>query len=177
MSSCAPVLDVVIPQQPDCRAHNRRVLDYALNTPSVKTVVLMGFWADPANARIPGLAAGLQRTVDALRAGGRTVVVVGPVPPNSVFVPRRLAHLAQAGKLQEARGVTPAELEGMVAYLTPTLARLSAQGVTVVQPRDVLCDAKACAIQRDGQSLYFDRHHLSLTGARLLAAKVAGSEP
>jgi peptidoglycan/LPS O-acetylase OafA/YrhL len=177
MSSCAPVLDVDIPQQPDCRAHNRRVLDYVLKTSSVKTVVLMGFWADPANGRIPGMAAGLQRTVDALRAGGRTVVVIGPVPPNSVFVPRRLAHLAQAGKLQDARGVTPAELDGMVAYLAPTFANLKARGVTIVQPRDILCEGDACAIQRDGRSLYFDRHHLSLTGARLLAAEVAGSEP
>lgn len=177
MSSCAPVLDIDVPQQPDCRAHNKRVLDYVLATPSVKTVVLMGFWADPANARIPGMAQGLRHTVDALRSGGRDVVLIGPVPPNPFFVPRRLAHLAQAGKLQDAKGITPAELEGMTAYLSPTISELKSQGVTVVEPRDILCDARACAIQRDGRSLYFDRHHLSLTGARLLAARVAASAP
>lgn len=175
LSSCAPLLDVDVPQQPKCRSHNGEVLRYVLATPSIKTVVLMGFWADPANARIPGAAAGLERTVEALSAAGRKVVVIGPVPPNTVFVPRRLAHLAQAGKLADARGITPVELGGMVAYLAPTLAKLKAQGVTVVEPRDVFCDARACTLQRDGKSLYFDRHHLSLTGARWLAAKVGQS--
>ncbi len=33
-----------------------------------------------------------------------------------------------------------------------------------------LCDARRCAIAHDGKPLYFDSHHLSMAGARMVIA-------
>ncbi|NIJ08072.1 peptidoglycan/LPS O-acetylase OafA/YrhL [Sphingomonas vulcanisoli] len=172
LSSCAPVLGVPIKAQASCVAHNDRVLAYLRATPSIRTVVLAGFWADQVNARTPGLAAGLERTLAAIRAMGRSVILIGPVPPNPFAVPQHLAYLAEHGRLAEARGISVGELQAETAYLQPTIDRLARDGVRVVLPQSVLCPDSVCRIYTDSQPLYFDHHHLSVYGAEMVAKKV-----
>jgi hypothetical protein len=166
------VLDVTVPERKDCRTRNRAVFEWLRANPSIGTVVLVGYWASPANARIAGLAAGLERTVTALQAAGRHVVVIGAVPPNPFQVPRYLAHAAQRGTLADAKGIRPVELDRRTAYMAPVLARLRAKGVTVIEPKALLCGPHVCDIYRGKEALYFDSHHLSLSGARLVAARL-----
>jgi hypothetical protein len=42
----------------------------------------------------------------------------------------------------------------------------------VVDPASLLCDDLKCMASRNGVSYYFDDDHLSLDGARLVAAEV-----
>jgi hypothetical protein len=45
-------------------------------------------------------------------------------------------------------------------------------GASVVLPQALFCAGERCTIMRDGRMLYFDEHHLSLDGARIVAAEV-----
>ena len=171
-SSCPPVLDVDFPARPHCRAQNRTVLDYLLKQHEIGTVVLAAYWASSVLAQTPGVARGLERTVAALQASGKRVVVVGPVPPNPFPVPRHLAHLAQRGRLDDAHGISVGELDKRVAYLAPAFARLRTERLTIIQPRNFLCARGMCNIYLGTEPLYFDSHHLSLPGAKLVAAQL-----
>lgn len=166
-SSCAPVPS--LPVERVCDRHNRNTLALIARDPALGTVVLAGYWTDPANRRRPGFATALLLTAERLRALGRRVVLVEDAPPQPFDVPHRLAHLAERGALATQAGTSRAEGVRLAAYLEPTVARLRGEGVTVVTPADALCHGDACDIYRDGHPLYFDRHHLSLSGARLVA--------
>ena len=54
------------------------------------------------------------------------------------------------------------------------LVRIAAKtpGVVLIDPNKALCDERACAVTADGELLYFDDNHLSITGA----ARVVESE-
>lgn len=174
-SSCPPVQGIEVPGRTGCAAANRKALAWLQAHPGIRTVVLAGYWANDAIASNPRVPAGLTATVEALQAAGKRVVLVGAVPPNPVSVRIRLAHLAERGALAEAKGIRPAALAERMAYLTPTIARLRDRGVTVVDPAATMCTPSFCAIQQDGKALYFDAHHLSLTGARRLAPQLAAA--
>ncbi len=171
-SDCTPVLGLVSLGDA-CAARNREVVSYLDAHPGIRTLFIVGFWANPANQRRPGLPQALAATIARLRTGGRTVVLLGGVPMQAWPVPRHLAHLEQRGVLSEPDGVTLAEHTAMTRYLAPTLAGLRADGVTVVEPSDLLCRSGRCDVYRGGQVLYFDRHHLSVAGARIVAAGLA----
>jgi peptidoglycan/LPS O-acetylase OafA/YrhL len=174
-SSCPPVQGIEVPGRAGCAAVNRKALAWLAAQPGIRTVVLAGYWANDAIATDPRVPGGLVQTVDALRKAGKRIVLVGAVPPNPAPVRIRLARLALRGRLAEAHGIDRATLNAKIAYLAPTLARLEKQGVTVIDPAATMCDATGCAIQQDGKSLYFDAHHLSLTGARRIAPLVAAA--
>lgn len=172
-SSCPPVQGIEVSGRGGCAAANRKALAWLRVRPSIRTVVLAGYWANNAIAANPRVPGGLIQTVDALRTAGKRVVLVGGVPPNPLPVRIRLAHMAQRGRLAQARGIDQQTLDAKMAYLAPTIAQLKASGVTVIEPAATMCDATGCAIQHDGKALYFDAHHLSLTGARRIAPLVA----
>ena len=113
----------------------------------------------------------LDRSIAAIRAEGREVGPIGAVPPQPFDVPRRLAHLARAGRLAEAQGVARSWLDARTVHLRALFARWQAQGVRLIDPAVGLCDARHCAIEQGGKPLYFDSHHLSVTGARLVIAR------
>ena len=167
-SSCPPVLGYDPPADPRCARVNAQVFAAIKADPAIRTVYLAGFWASDAYGS-PGFARELDGTIAALVREGRQVVLFGAVPPNGFAVPRKLAHLARAGRLDDARG------RDRVAsrWLAPVLARWRARGVTVIDPADTLCGPTVCDIVRDGHPLYFDSHHLSMTAARLVAAPLA----
>jgi hypothetical protein len=43
--------------------------------------------------------------------------------------------------------------------------------VMVIDPSELFCDQKSCAAVRDGVALYFDDNHMSVSGARIVAAE------
>jgi hypothetical protein len=64
--------------------------------------------------------------------------------------------------------VDRATIEARTHNLRALFARWQARGVTLIDPMARLCDARRCAIIHDGKPLYFDSHHLSVAGARLV---------
>ena len=120
--SCAPLLGVFRPDAPRCRTFNDRILAFVKSRPDIDTVILMARWGKNAagtatadegkgfvpisdaegRARKPSdnaaiFTRGLLRTVNALRAAHKKVVLVGPVPEIGAPVPQTLARLALSG--------------------------------------------------------------------------------
>lgn len=167
-SSCPPVLDFEA-RDPRCAAANRAAFAAIRANPAIRRVYLAAFWANGAYDD-PAFVNRLDRTIAALRAEGRQVVLIGPVPPQSFDVPRHLAHLARAGRLQEARGVYRTWVEARTVHLRALFARWQAKGVGLIDPVAALCASGTCLIEQGGKPLYFDSHHLSVAGARLIIA-------
>lgn len=165
-SSCPPVLGYDV-RDARCAAANRAAFAAIRADTRIRRVYLAAFWGN-GDFDDPAFVANLDRTIGALRAEGRAVTIIGPVPPQPFDVPRRLAHLARAGRLEGATGVERATIEARTVHLRGLFATWRARGVDYIDPIATLCDARQCAIERGGKPLYFDTHHLSVAGARLV---------
>lgn len=168
-SSCPPVLNHE-EADPRCGNANRETFAALRADPAIRRVYLVAFWA---NGRFddPAFVARLDRTIAAIRALGRDVVLIGPVPPQPFDVPRRLAHLAMRGETPQGAGVERLAVERRTRHLADLFARWRDRGVGWIDPMAALCPTTRCAIVADGKPLYFDSHHLSMAGARLVVAK------
>ena len=171
--SCPPVVGYANARDPDCARFNAEVLQRLATTPSIRTVWLAGFWASPTYAQ-PGMVEKLDATIAALQAAGKRVVLVGPVPPQAFEVPRRLAHAAAFAGSEPLRGADPAETRRATQWLSAHYAAWRARGVTVLEPLDALGRGQTSLLTLHGDPLYFDSHHLSLTGARLVLDHLCG---
>lgn len=168
-SSCPPVLGY---QAKDirCAQANDAAIKALREDPTIRTVNLAAFWAN-GDFDTPAFVAKLDATIQAIRALGRNVVLIGPVPPQPFDVPRHLAHLAQRGDLNDAHGVERRWVEDRTVLLRSSFDRWQRQGVTLIDPIARLCGPQWCTIERNGRPLYFDSHHLSVTGARLILGR------
>ncbi|WP_311266826.1 acyltransferase family protein [Sphingobium sp. WCS2017Hpa-17] len=165
-SSCPPVLGYEA-KDPRCAAANRAAFAAIRADRTLKRIYLAAFWAN-GDFDDPAFVARLDRTIAAIRAEGREVVLIGPVPPQPFDVPRHLAHLVRAGRLAEAHGVDRAWVEARTRHLRALFTRWQAKGVRMIDPIAALCASGRCAIEQGGRPLYFDSHHLSVAGARLV---------
>lgn len=164
----------------------QRVLD----DPNVRTVVLLARWGlyaegvaslneagttarrfvsrdDAANRA--AFARVLRATVERIRAAGKTVVIVGPVPEFELNVPAAFIKAAMRGAPTDVT-MPRAAFDARQRGVTPVLAELARLGgVTVVYPHEQLCDARLCRGTAEGKALYVDDDHLSPAGARIVA--------
>lgn len=189
--SCAPLVGVDRYDAPECRAFNDRVLAMILRHKEITTVILMARWGknaqgtaygseghgfvaigdDLGRAKKPSdnaaiFARGLERTVDALRADGRQVLLVGPVPEIGFTVPQVLARLAQEHRENTVVAPPAEKFYAREAEVLPLFhAMAGRQGVSAVFPHDFLCQSGRCAVRNNGIPLYRDEHHLSEYGA------------
>jgi peptidoglycan/LPS O-acetylase OafA/YrhL len=197
-ASCVPLVGVTTPTA-TCKPFNDAVEKVALGA-NITEVILEARWAKYADGEPYGdephghvvitdsesqdpppadnhavFDRGLERTVRALTAAGKKVVLVASVPEIGYPVPAVLARRALAG---QALDLAP----GMDVYLQrqhfvlETFARIQKlYGVTVIYPPEVLCTNGRCAVALNGIPLYRDEHHLSVYGALKLAPLLAGT--
>lgn len=174
-SACTPLIGRQASQNARCTMHNRMVFDYIHAHPNIRTVVLVSYWMGEQNRKLAGLPAALAETVTALERDGRRVVFVSGVPPQVSDVPHGLAMAALRGDVRAFPGAERSDAVRRMDYLIPTVRRLQAAGMQVVDPLPLLCPGPQCDVVRNGQPLYFDSHHLSVAGARIIAPAVAGA--
>ena len=168
--SCPPMLGFTRARDPGCAAFNADVIDLLGKTPSVTTVYLAGLWAQGEYRDDPRALARLDATIARLRALGKHVVVIGPVPPQRWNVPRHLAHAAAFGTAGQVTGAPLSDYQRDTTWLTQAYPRWQAQGVGVIDPARALIDGTHSRIVKQGVPLYFDSHHVSLAGARAVLA-------
>ncbi len=111
----------------------------------------------------------LEALLQRLLAAGKRVVLVYPIPETGYDIPSTLARMRLRGE-DPSFFTTPVdrymERNRFVRHMLdsfgehPNLVRL--------RPRRVLCRGPRCLTNVDGKPLYFDSHHLSLPGARML---------
>ena len=96
--------------------------------------------------------------------------MIEPVPSYRYPIPSALGMLAFRGERLEVLGQTRSEYErNNEAALSVIRGLKNIEGVSVFDTSRVLCGASNCALTQNGVALYFDQHHLSLVGARLVA--------
>lgn len=174
-----------------CEPYNAAMLQRALDTPSVTTVMLSARWtgwrigaapnpAEPAtdirlvDASRTATSAqdnrllwerGFLSLLDTLHAAGKKVVIVGPLPEPAFNVPHK-AFVEQFGFTGPIAPITLREFEQRHATILTFFASLKGRpDVLLLWPHEALCLADGCPIMERGRPLYFDQDHLSVLGA------------
>lgn len=155
----------------DCTRVVRDSTAQVARLPRAKVVILAFRWpaeseplvdaaGRPARLDWRAFYADLSETIARLRAGGKRVILVAPVPfPGydvASTVGRELAFGRALSPLSEPRARFAATGGGFERWL----ARLPA-GVTVARPAEILCDAARCHYAHAGRPVYADDNHLA----------------
>ena len=155
-SACPPILDADIAGRPQCRHINDSVARQIAEA-DVRTVVLAANWsAYPVAAVEP--------TIVRLRAEGRQVVLVGPVPAWDQPLPRQLLFLGRSGPLP-AR-LRPDSLPALEALDGRLEAIAQRTGARYLSPLRLLCNADGCRVRvAPSRVTSFDRTHLTTSAS------------
>jgi peptidoglycan/LPS O-acetylase OafA/YrhL len=173
-SACPPALDFNTKERPKCAAHNSDAMVGLTHDDRVDVVILvakyrhyveLGLWAP--------FERGFEETISTLVASGKRVIVIYPLPVYPRPVPDTLGMMVARGqqpesyrlpasKYREANGAAIAELN-----LLTEKYRLQR-----VLTEDLFCSPSACTPYEGGVVLYWDDTHLSVSGAKKLAAAI-----
>ncbi|SCW72480.1 Peptidoglycan/LPS O-acetylase OafA/YrhL, contains acyltransferase and SGNH-hydrolase domains [Sphingobium faniae] len=111
----------------------------------------------------------LHQLVDALLASGKKIVLVYPVPELGYDVPSRAARMSARGENPAAFTIPASVYFRRQDHALAILDGLGHRpGLTRVYPEAILCPEGRCLSVLHGTPLYFDSHHLSKPGSRLL---------
>ena len=179
-----------------CVRFNESVIDYLKEAESIETIVLSSTfsqflgedrrllvrdggdnaWRTERGGLEPAVR-GLKRTVDAVRAMGRRVVVVAPPPGNGQDSSRCLERLERDLPMLGAVSgcaITKDSYRKRRGKVLELLAALPQRaGVDVISFDSYLCDSELCRTYADGTFIYRDEGHLSREGSVFLANAVS----
>ncbi len=175
----------------DCIAFNQSVIDFLRTADAIETVVLSSpFTAYVTDANYEHVVrtgrsyssvpvnpvaaqAGLGRTIEAIRALGKRVVLIAP-PPSTGFdiggcLERQLSgRIALGGR--KGCTVSRADYQTMRANVLDLLNAVSVNSkVAVIRFDPYLCHANICETLIEGTLVYRDSGHFSHSGSKLLA--------
>ncbi len=107
--------------------------------------------------------------VKRLSASGKRIYVVLPLPELPVNVDRYIYRSGGGGAV-----VPETYYEARNAFVLARVGELrKIPGVTLLDPRDAVCEAGQCRAIIDGEAMYFDDNHFSMPAARrFIAAEV-----
>lgn len=173
-SSCPPALGYTPPGRPRCAAVNGEMLARLVEDKSVDAVLLTARYEFYLRSPNPGaFEAGLDETIRRLRAAGKRVLLLDPVPSYHYPLPAALAIRWRRGDELAAQGQTSVDYRVRQAASLAVLGRLAAGGLAErVDLADLLCGGPRCEVLDGDASLYFDDNHLSMTGAAKVAPAV-----
>ena len=172
-SACPPALNYAPPARPYCVRHNDDTLEGIVNDSRVAVVVLttngIGYRRNAS-----GLIDGLESVVDELTERGKKVILVEQQIVFDSSPPNTLGYASLRGKELSTFGLSEATYDQRASDWNRSLERLGQRyGADVVSVKDVLCWNGFCPMQHESAGvLYFNRDHVSLKGADLLARKV-----
>lgn len=187
MPRCPPMLDLHRHSaRPDCPKHNLFVRDYLLAHPEISTVVMAGFWSQYFRSEstlsavregvtLDGVAAAqiaLSDSLSWLQNNRRRVVLIGPVPVYDKNVPLSLA-VGIATQRQLLHSTLADQMHKSSAFFEVVEAAGTSPNLTFLNPLQWLCGNHHCALIRNGESLYRDDDHLSVSGALAFADLLA----
>jgi peptidoglycan/LPS O-acetylase OafA/YrhL len=193
-TGCPPLLSIERPGRQSCDEFNRAILEFAAAHTEVNTVILAARWAISANGTryknesgrlvtlvdlesgevrdgAELLAIGLRRTVAALDALGKSIVLVTQVPEIGYDVPSANYTARLTGRdVNEMIAPSLAEFRDRTAMVDEAFSALAADfPLVVVDPSTQLCNGDYCQVVMDGTPLYRDDNHLSLRGCVFLS--------
>jgi hypothetical protein len=135
-------------------------------------------WQTAADARYPNWKmAALARTLDKLHKHGIAVSVLVDVPTTSIDPPRMLAMQEYAG-IEKKFALPAASYRDALENGIYAFRRLYGDhNIAFIDPGTLLCDTQTCRTEVDGRSLYHDKTHLSVFGARYVSQIIDLGQP
>lgn len=167
-SSCPPARGVDQPERRFCRKHNEQMLMDIAEDPDVKHVVLAVQYTTQTDD-LRKLATGLEDSVDVLEKAGKQVIVSYPLPFTTVDMPMMMARRMMLGdQTSEIESYEAFHARFQAAFeLVDQLGQKA--GVIALPTYQRFC-GQVCQMADEGGVYFFDRHHLSMYGARELSA-------
>jgi hypothetical protein len=171
-SGCPPALDYARLDQPLCAEQNAITLAGLSADARIDTVIFAVNFAAYPRQQWRQVLDGLTRSVDAMAAAGKRVVLVYPIPVFDYDVPSALGMIVEHGQDPTRYALDRRRFEASIAVPLARLRELRQRiGAISVRPVDVLCTASVCpAYTPERGAFYYNKDHLSLEGARLVAA-------
>lgn len=183
-----------LPWAKGCLDYNDDVLRYAINSPTINTVILSSVFKQYMTPdelhvlvrsnnglveRDGGIAValqGMENGIRALRKAGKRVVVIAPPPAMDwdagLCAERRLRDLPTFGS-NVSCAIPDTEYREKRKYVLSFLKRLQTeQNVGVIMFDDVLREGDGYSTMQNGQINYISNGHLSYGGSVLLAKKM-----
>lgn len=191
---CPPVAGIEITNRPGepCKNFNTATLNALVNTPDIKAVVLAARWSlyiggiaqaravaeetvistaeNVREAREEAFIKGMSESIEILRAAGKSVFVVYPIPEMKVDVPAALAQLRLYGLSPDIIATSAEEYGQRNRFIASLFDRLERDGkIIAIHPEKRLCDERLCPAAINWVPLYADTDHLSLPGAEQIS--------
>ncbi len=207
-AGCAPFYDTEsyalgMREERDCRPIVNRMLDFAVSTPSVRTIILsvrgpmhmlgadfgedatgapeMLSWdgAPKNSSQADVFAAAFENTVRRLSATGKNVVLFVDWPELG-FDPRSCLPRPEPlfSRVRPLCGVPRAQVDARNRAYRQVIFNLKNEfsGLRVFDPFPYLCDSAACYAMQAGHLLYRDDNHLSAAGSIYLSGKFVAEQ-
>lgn len=172
-SKCPPALKFEPAGRPRCSWRNEANLREVAADSRVGSVVLVAYFDTYLLQDRQAFEHGLALTADHLLKAGKRVIVMAPFPRFEMPVPASLGMLHSWGDDPSYHALsTTALAEQRQSALAAINGARRAADFELIDPAAVLCSATACPAADAQGPLYFDEHHISLHGARKLAAAV-----
>lgn len=155
--ACAPELRSEGVQETPCDALNTRIAAYLVAHPEIETVIMTAEYPHRWKKK-EIFAPGFEAAVAAMRAAGKRVIVLGPMPSPGRNVP---TALSQGADLTYPRDIYERANAEVLAWLRGLPAD------AFVYPADTFCGARRCSmVDPEGRAMLFDHTHVTVSAAR-----------
>ena len=189
-SACPPAYGRTIPDRPLCTKWTQEAVEYIAKDPEITTVVISYYTNSLNDYTSSNLQAPLSEedapvadskpdaqwqsysaTAATFLAAGKKVILILQAPHLEDHVQKFIMETRTKADLEFFPGVSRQRWDASRLNITSKLSTLPA-GVIVIDPAKTFCDATSCAAIMNGRALYFDEHHMSLSGAALIADQI-----
>jgi hypothetical protein len=181
LASCRPLVGFNSGSSAGCPEFNAAVLT-AVRRLNPRLIILNAYWMLAGKPAVPnsgtafepgisGFRQGLENTLAGVIPGGRSVCVVLDVPTYDFVVPYAVAIARRRGLSQDFMRITRARALDESRSVEADIRGARAEwGLTVVDPKDVLCRTDVCLYEQNGRILYADHNHLAPAGAEYVSS-------
>jgi peptidoglycan/LPS O-acetylase OafA/YrhL len=172
-SGCPPILNFLTGYNVDCAKLNDTNMTKIASDERIREVILVANHASFENKAEK--AAGMVASARQLIRSGKRVVISLPLPLFDYDVPTALGMTVARGDHAASYEMPRDAYEQANANSSAAIREASQKvGYSTFDPASVLCDEDSCSAYTPAAgSLYFNRSHLSMAGARMVAAIVA----
>jgi peptidoglycan/LPS O-acetylase OafA/YrhL len=142
----------------------------------IKTVIIAAYWIASLTEFVPvgsSLGEEIRKAVDLITGAGKDVYLI--VDNHSFsFTPEVCGYSRFPGKAPRCTEEKAVFLDQLALYINE-FRKIEAENskVRILDPTDLLCDAKKCTMVLNGKMLYRDKNHLSIEGSYYLGQWIA----
>jgi peptidoglycan/LPS O-acetylase OafA/YrhL len=177
MHQCPPLIGLyLVGDNGDCFRFNQQVAQLIDKNPSIRNIALVSIWRQAIEAllstsadvvptkqeSLKAFSSQFAQTVQAFSEAGRGVYIWEPVPGARASVPMGLARAAWQGRPAEIE-ISLAEYRSTYQFFFEALKNNDKWVSGVFSPADVLCKTGKCIVELNGEPLYADDNHITLS--------------